>query len=98
MTARGRVTDAKTHQPIAAFKLTVGMRLKPDQPAVFNDGTTKDFNNGRYNITFDGLNEAIDAWFVRIEAKGYAAETSPPFTATGRHDFEMKPAAATSQP
>jgi hypothetical protein len=92
ITARGRITDAKTKQPINEFKLFVGCRGKPFDAPVFDDTAPHPFNNGRFNITFDAPTEPTDAWFVRIEAKGYLPATSPAFTETARHDLELQPA------
>jgi len=88
---RGRVIDAKTQRPIQKFSLVTGSRASPDQPPVFAEANARAFTGGRYQITFDGDNKPADAWFIRIEAPGYASATSPPLQQSGRQMFLLQP-------
>jgi carboxypeptidase family protein len=93
ITARGHVTDARTHQPIAAFNLTVLIRPRADQPLVLNDGQPRPFANGRFNLTFDPPPGPVSGWFIQIQAPGYAPAVTP-VVASGRFDFPLQPIAS----
>jgi RNA polymerase sigma factor (sigma-70 family) len=80
LTVVGRVTDARTKQPIASFKAI------PDP----NRNGTAYGTNGQFELTFTEFSQPL---VVRIEADGYESATSKPLDAPAAKmtcDFQLK--------
>ncbi|MGA2232476.1 MAG: carboxypeptidase-like regulatory domain-containing protein [Tepidisphaeraceae bacterium] len=91
-TFTGKVVDAKTHQPVAAFTMQVGFVNAPGQSVNYYNDQPKNFSGGTYSIT-SRLNGQFDGWFVRVIARGYLPAESPKLNGGDTHDFELTPAA-----
>ena len=81
---RGKVTDARTGQPIERFTVVHGnyYRFSNRDGALRNvnwerGGPAADFTGGKYEVEYS--HPLVAAVAVRIEAKGYKPATSEPF-------------------
>jgi protocatechuate 3,4-dioxygenase beta subunit len=90
LTIRGRVIDAATKEPVENFKVITGARWSGEQAPSFSAFAAKAFTNGQYNQTLTGYSGNIDAWFLRVEARGYLPAVSPPLNDSGTQDFELQ--------
>jgi protocatechuate 3,4-dioxygenase beta subunit len=87
----GSVTDAKTHKPVAAFKVILGERSLPNQSAVFETEQARKVTGGQYEQRLKGLSDNSEAYFLRIEAAGYLPAESGPLHESGEQDFALEP-------
>jgi beta-lactamase regulating signal transducer with metallopeptidase domain/thiol-disulfide isomerase/thioredoxin len=92
LTVRGRVTDAKTGQPISKFRLIDGLQFEGRDRIFWQTNEAITYTAGEYRRSFD---EPAAAYFLRIEAPGYAPAQSRPFRSDEGEqsfDFALKPA------
>jgi hypothetical protein len=90
-TFTGKVVDAKTHQPVAAFTVQIGFVSGQNQAVNYYNDQPKDFSGGAYSIA-SRLNGQFDGWYVRVIARGYQPAESPKLGGGDTHDFELTPA------
>jgi peroxiredoxin len=93
---QGKVTDAQTGKPIAAFRLVPGFQWGGNtQQTQWQRAMSRDASNGTYEFAQPGLsfsNVSI-AYALRVEADGYEPATSPTFAPDGKThtcDFALK--------
>jgi hypothetical protein len=89
---QGKVIDAKTHRPIPEFTLVPGVQRAANQAAVFSPNLARNYSNGQYDDVLNGFSGNIDAWVIRIEAKGYRPALSPVLHGSAQQDFQLQPA------
>jgi hypothetical protein len=89
-TISGKVTDARTHQPIGEFTAQIGYEFQGRQPEFQNDPPQR-FGGGHYKITSRMMIGGQVQWGVRIEAHGYLPLLSPSLNAGDSYDFELQP-------
>lgn len=93
----GRVLDAETKAPIAAFKLTPGREVvypgvvravpPPARPPNWEAHRAADGTDGKFTIA---LEKRTSRPVLMVEAKGYLPAASPPLEASQtNHDFEL---------
>jgi uncharacterized GH25 family protein len=92
ITMRGSVTDAVTHDPIARFSVVTGARWSADQPPNFQEQNAQPFSGGKYQQQLNGYGGGVDAWYIKVEAKGYMPGVSKPLNDSGQLDFALQPA------
>jgi hypothetical protein len=84
----GKVVDALTHQPIAAFAAQIAVE-RDDHSANYMNDAAQAFTNGTYAITSQYAAEWYPAWHVRVMARGYKPAESPTLSAGDSRDFEL---------
>jgi hypothetical protein len=93
VTVHGTVTDARTHQPIAAFTVFTGVKWSTNPAPVFAQGIGgRTFAGGQFNEMLSGYGGEIDAWYVKVQARGYLPAVSSPLNKSGEADFALEPA------
>ncbi|MGA2230104.1 MAG: carboxypeptidase-like regulatory domain-containing protein [Tepidisphaeraceae bacterium] len=90
ITLSGTVTDAATHQPIQQFTVITGAKFANSTTLSFPMGG-RAFTGGTYSLPLMGFAGNIDAWYVRIEARGYLPAVSPPLNDSRTQDFALQP-------
>lgn len=94
---KGRVLDAETKSPIAAFKLTPGRevvypgarstRQSPARPPNWESHRAAEGTGGQFTIAFE---KRASRPVLMVEAKGYLPAASPPLDASQTsYDFEL---------
>ena len=86
---RGRVTDARTGEPIPAFRVVAGYALRETRPVFYEyQNQIPSFTDGQYDMTVNG-NPGTKRTVVRIEAAGYRPVVSEPL-AGGQNTFDAQ--------
>jgi peroxiredoxin len=95
---QGKVVDAQTGKPIAAFRLLPGFAWGAGLAQTqWQRGMSKDASNGTYEFvprTIFGGSDVSITYTLRIEADGYEPATSPACAPDGKahtYDFALKP-------
>lgn len=94
MRLRGSVTDARTGQPVPAFRVVPGYALWPDRPPMFQyQNEMPVFIDGNYDFKLYG-NPGSHKTVARIEAAGYRPAVSGALAAAEVvFDVRLEPAA-----
>jgi|GEM_PF-3795442 len=94
ITVRGKVTDAKTGQPIPEFQVLIGERdpvLSDLHDPVFDENDVHIFSEGNYEQTIEERVPVAQVMFLEIRAKGYMPVISPTIRDSGKLDFSLIP-------
>src|SRR5262249_2526365 len=83
----GRVTDAKTGQPLPKCLVVTGVGFKDTDRISWSRNAATEVSGGEYTTAFD---EPNDAMYVRVEALGYKPAVSRAFHLDeGRQRFDF---------
>ena len=92
----GRVTDAKTGQPVPKFRVVKGWQANWQDRIAWSENLAVDVIGGRYTTLF---NESRESLFVKVEAPGYIPAHSRAFApdeGSQTFDFKLEPDAGLS--
>jgi beta-lactamase regulating signal transducer with metallopeptidase domain len=84
----GRVTDARTGQPVTKFRIIKGWRSGWQDRIAWFENIAVDFAGGQYTTLFDESRESL---FVKVEAPGYKPAQSRAFKSNeGSQTYDFK--------